>query len=439
MSKTHLMVEKFLEKTAFENIPIIPLQPLDFTDIDLCSNEYFFYHSVHNIDRLFWVVHTYAVENSISFSIAREQYGSITLEFYGRSAEESISLKVLNHIRVNLPDKFLPVFMTHEVLDSFITKNVQDSYRFPSDVEALCYLLGVYSSQKPFRPNLSEKQMDYYQKALKHQGSKYSEWFAALQSNKDEIDTILAFIRDELHMIAFKKSIDPIKLMCVNVEHNLKMYFKTLRTKIHLLPQMIPVIGPDGVGKTTLIKQVIQSSTTPIDVFTFKKTFRISPLYKLGIFFLRYALRSELKQDEFPGKSEVDDRYGNFVIFNALLLYPLRMLKYMLNRKNVFVDRYFHEYLLMNSRCHSEKVKLREDWKLLLKLIPKHRILIHLDAPNDVILSRKIELTDNGIKAYRHSLFQVFCERPFDLYAYVSTDVPVEQSSQLVLSIISPK
>ena len=54
-----------------------------------------------------------------------------------------------------------------------------------------------------------------------------------------------------------------------------------IKRKIFSYNHIIPIIGPDGVGKTSLIESIQKKSDVEVVFFRFKKTFRNSPLYKL--------------------------------------------------------------------------------------------------------------------------------------------------------------
>lgn len=62
-------------------------------------------------------------------------------------------------------------------------------------------------------------------------------------------------------------------------------------------------------------------------------------------------------------------------------------------------------------------------------------MVIHLDAPTEIILQRKAELEEEGIQAYREYLFQTLLEKPFPIYNYINTDLPQEQCRDLLLSM----
>jgi len=240
-------------------------------------------------------------------------------------------------------------------------------------------------------------------------------------------------------MALVEKELLPLKgdMNATLKELSLKMASTWNRTKRKLLARirLIPVVGPDGVGKTSLIEGVMMDSQKKMGSFRFKKTFRVSPIYKLFLPILKYKLNKEVNKSIDIGKSEIDDRYGNFVIFNAVLLFPLRVIKNFFSKKFVFVDRYFYEYLFENVRLKLGKPKLRDDWKFLLAFIPRTYMMVHLDAPSKLVLQRKQELDEEGISAYREYLFKTQLNKPFTVYSYINTDLPLEQSRSLLLDI----
>lgn len=425
----------FLQRIREVELPLILLRPREISEDISYSGDYDFFIAPKHVNPLLQVMYQVAVETRSTFTVSRLQHGKIELSLYSRADNQYISLEIWNILSVKDPYKKTLRYIFPQNLENIFVKQSDNSFNLPLEVESLYYLSHLYTGKKKLTTPLVEERILYYFQELKKVESKYFSLYQSLLDGSNDIKEV-----------AHKANMELVARGLLGISDNIKAYFleslikasstfNRVKRWIFLCAHMIPVIGPDGVGKTSLIERTRQKSEPQIDFFRFKKTFRISPIYKLFFPILGKIVQIEAHQKEKPSKTQVDDRFGNFVIFNAFLLFPLRLIKYVFSKKMVFIDRYFHEYLLINARWESEKVRLRSDWKFLLKFIPRTFSIIHLDAPTEVILLRKNELTENGIEAYRQSLYQVFLEKPFLVYTYINTDMPLEQCSDLVLAI----
>ena len=126
-------------------------------------------------------------------------------------------------------------------------------------------------------------------------------------------------------------------------------------------------------------------------------------------------------------KNQYDDIYGAWLIRIASLRYPLVVLSAWLSGRFYFSDRFFHDYIIQDTRFLEKEAKLRKNWKELLKFIPNSFWFIHLDAPTEVILSRKEELNAIAIEHYREYIFQMYLQKPSLVYSYINTSLDLQR------------
>lgn len=195
--------------------------------------------------------------------------------------------------------------------------------------------------------------------------------------------------------------------------------------------KIFPVIGPDGVGKTTLLQSSIEQIKNKVVYQRFKKIVRRSVVYNIIHPITKHILKYKLKQK--PQKDQHDDTYYFLIYLCGLIYYPVLLYKSMVKKRVVFLDRFFDDYLLKNISFGDRKTILRENWKFMLKLTPKSYWKIHLDAKEEIILSRKDELSPDDIKQYRELNFDIYNEKKSVVYTYINTGLELEHCQKVFL------
>lgn len=197
--------------------------------------------------------------------------------------------------------------------------------------------------------------------------------------------------------------------------------------------RIFPVVGPDGVGKTTLLTNTFNIKKEPYLYKRFKKIVRRSFLYNILYPINRIILKRKLGVK--PLKDQHDDIHYLMVITAGIMYYPYLVFNSIFRKKVIFLDRFFNDYLLENISFLDKKTKLRENWKTLLKFIPTSYWMIHLDAKAKVILNRKNELTSRDIKKYRKLNFKMYLEKPSIIYTYINTSRDLELCKNILSNV----
>lgn len=436
MAETKSAVEIFecvLERARTKKLPLISLRPKEISEMVSYEGDYDYYLPPAYMNELFQIVFDLAVEEKTSFTVNRYKHGKAVVVLHNRSDNRSIFLEIWNMLSVKDPYKKTIRYIYPDQLANHIVFDANDVASFSLDIEALYYLSHLYTGGKKISTPLVGYRISYYEAALSQIGSVYAKWYQQLAEGTIDIKRAAHLANMELveKEVLFLRHFVP-----VIQETKTKLASSLNRLKRQWLRRLntIPVVGPDGVGKTTFIEAVLKKTTHKAGYFRFKKLFRSSPLYRIAFPILQRVLKKEVN-DKFIGKTEVDDRYASIVFVNALLMFPFRLISTVLTGRLMLVDRYFHDYLLTNIRLNTGKAGLRANWKMLLHWIPQQYWFIHLDASTEIILSRKGELNADGIASYRNDIFKAYLEKPFMIYTYLNTEATSEQCSDLIATV----
>ena len=420
--------KEFLRNVYKESLPLILLRPRDISEDISYSGDYDFFIDAKYNDKLLKIMFDLAVDNSISFMVTRAKHGKIDITIYDKYEDKKIALEIWNILSVKDPKKKTLRYITSHRLEQYITKE-DGRFALSLEIEALYYLSHLATGGKKLQTPLVQERIKHYKNILNN--AKYIQYFEDLKENSD--------IKKVAHMANMELVEKGLLFLKTDTKEMLKeIVLKTASTskrmqrKLFKLFNMVAVMGPDGVGKTTIIKESIKEVKGKTKLFKFKKTFRVSPIYQLSIPFLKKKVSRKYKEMSI-GKSEVDDIYGAFVIFNAFMMYPLRLLRSFLTKETTFIDRYFNEYLMENTRFSHDKARLRKNWKFLAHFTPRPHMIIQLDAPCSVILERKDELDKEAIIAFRNYIFETVLNKPPLKYVYINTNTPLQRCKTILL------
>jgi len=320
---TAVMIFKtLLERVQAQAIPLISLRPREISESVSYTGDYDLFIAPEYMNLLLKIVFDLAVETQSSFTINRYKHGKAVLILHSRLDNKSIFVELWNMLSVKDPYNKTLRYILPEQLQRHIVSNENNGCSFSLDVEALYYASHLYTNGKKLTTELVKYRVEYYKEMLEKHSSQYAVWYAELLSGQSNIQTVAHKANMALVELGILAARNNIKARFQEISIKSAVTWNRIRRQCLQRLNMAPVVGPDGVGKTTLIESVIKQSSYPISYFRFKKLFRTSPLYRVMFPWLRRSLTNELHGEIDVGKSEVDDKYGSFVIINALLFYP---------------------------------------------------------------------------------------------------------------------
>lgn len=177
--------------------------------------------------------------------------------------------------------------------------------------------------------------------------------------------------------------------------HGLMEYNRRLRRILKPTGLVIALMGCDGSGKSTIIKD-IQHSGFADGPFRDKFYFHLFPSFKASLNnFTNTHPHSQPTRSNFQSNLKLIYFFGKYFLGYWLITYPKKMRSTL-----VIFDRYYHDILIDPLRYRHSGSKWLTD--IIGKLIPKPDIYFFIDAPEDVILSRKQEVAPQEVKRQRN-------------------------------------
>jgi hypothetical protein len=164
---------------------------------------------------------------------------------------------------------------------------------------------------------------------------------------------------------------------------------RRLRGDGSMMRPIVPLIGPDGVGKTYLCENLVSEAPAALRHLRYKRFFR-NLEYKYLISCLKWIFRNE----EF---NQLDERISGYVVIKSTLASIGWSLVLRWRGKTLFVDRYAWDYLFTGIRRVQEPPTRIRMHRLFLWMIPRPNKCVVLMCGAQTILRRKAELDEDRI------------------------------------------
>ena len=165
---------------------------------------------------------------------------------------------------------------------------------------------------------------------------------------------------------------------------------KTRLRRIRETDIMIPIVGPDGSGKSYLAARLVSERPSSIRKFRYKRFFRN----------FEYGILVRLLNLFFPRDhaNQIDEKLAGYLILKSVALSMFYGPKIKGKKSALLVDRYGWDYLLKGIRQEGRSPKRIMMVNFLKALIPQPRKCVVVAAKVETILCRKQELTAEKIE-----------------------------------------
>jgi hypothetical protein len=422
------LLNMFVRNIQEKKIPLVDVRYKEYSIEAAYSGDYDFFTSSVYLDEILNTLFILATELQICFTIDRSKSTKTRIVLFENSGK-TIFLEIWTSLEVKDPHKKTLQYIFWEDLLNHLDRSVFP-VKLPIRIEALYYLSHLYTKRKNLTSPDIQKRLHYYAQHCKLED--ISSLYDELMRRGGAIHEISHRANMFLMEMGVLKANNAFRLRLLELKIKIFSEFRKNKADILKFQRFIPVVGPDGVGKTTLIESLIKSFQKRSQYYRFKKTYRGSFIYNAIYPLLKLRTKKYLNVTKID-KNQVDDLYGNFIFNIALIKYTLFIATNLLIRKFRFADRFFYDLILQNMRFDNKISGLRENWRSLLKKTPNVFWLIQLDAPDTVIHERKKELSEADILTYRLEIFKLYLHKPSIHYTYINTANTLETCTEILL------
>ena len=380
--------------------PVTPEQVIDNDDVDLLCNR-------ENVHRLFDKVFDWVKEGLCHIRITSRRMEKIQLTLISIDGRHRavfdlwIHLWQINHGRNLLRfDICLPLL-----------KDAVGIARLPVDIEACLYIHHLVSKKKDLsKHKTKERLVNYQARCITEKHAR----IAAL------IDTIIAS-----GIIAPKVSASALSHI-EELIHSKKLWLLRLRRVVSKIRAVLigpprrsglaSIMGCDGVGKTTLIRELPSHLDKKVKTITGKHLYRKSILFKLAVIFIRPLL--------FQSRERFDESLAPLVYIRAAI--GLR-LKSLLNRSRFcLVDRSIVDFLVLDRKTDNPRFSR---FRRLTTVLGFRILNVHCMVDWNTVVQRKQEVTETGYAVYNMKMFRHFSRQTPTDYLLFNNDGGIEDSA----------
>ena len=176
------------------------------------------------------------------------------------------------------------------------------------------------------------------------------------------------------------------------------------------------IMGCDGVGKTTLIRELPSHLDKKVKTITGKHLYRKSILFKLAVIFIRPLL--------FQSRERFDESLAPLVYIRAAI--GLR-LKSLLNRSRFcLVDRSIVDFLVLDRKTDNPRFSR---FRRLTTVLGFRILNVHCMVDWNTVVQRKQEVTETGYAVYNMKMFRHFSRQTPTDYLLFNNDGGIEDSA----------
>lgn len=402
------LVKQLFNSARKEDIPFVFIRPKDITEPDIYSGDFDLLIKPEKLNSFLSCVHKTCSEESINFRIKRVKKEKTNLTLFSKDFKNTVEFDLWTELDVR--DRSFPR-TTHISWEQLEKSNclVENDfyYSLENNFSVLFYLSHLLSKNKDINSPEVKKRINYYRSL----------------DNLD--DTSIDFLSkiDEKTMMQANKVLNSKKLFSYSKSQRLNKSIFRLQKKLSEKSNLIAVIGPDGVGKTTIINRLEKKYGARY--FRFKKLFRKSLIYKLLLMLM--MKKTEKIKGASIQKNQFDDLHYSKLFWISLVPgYFLSLISRFGTKK--IIDRYYMDLLISGSRIQGKEIIVHKLAKKLIKIIPTTQCVIQLDAPTEIVLSRKQELSAYAINKFREIYFDLAIESKIPVYIYINTKNSIDDT-----------
>jgi hypothetical protein len=381
-----------LGEVAARRLPMTELRPRAKTALAALSGDYDYVVDPARLEDILAVFAAECLKNGVHLEYNSDFRNKRVLTIcFG---EEAISVELWTRIELSGPGRRGP---THEIEGARLLGALARA-KTPEAANALLaaiYVTHVVLKDKDMAGALQQERIAHFR--------------ASLTALPDPADPALARLRAVLDGMAEGRldrpraqaaALDYLAAQGVPVaDRRLRRQVqRRLRRAWLLSDRIVPVLGPDGSGKTYFCENLLASEPRRLMHLPFKKLFRNSKDY--------WILQRLFSPRRTEPANVVDERLTAYIVLKSILTGGLLARRLRRGKKTAVIDRYSWDYLFTNLRTTARPPARGRLYAPLLPLIPRPRRAIVMACSPERILERKQELDRERIvflyDEYRH-------------------------------------
>ncbi|WP_165312553.1 hypothetical protein [Vibrio ziniensis] len=393
--------------------PLVFIRPKPISEPEIYQGDFDLLLHPNDVEYFFTIVHQACADTRHSFAIKRHRLDKLELTLFSHSGEQSVLMDIWTELDIKASNikKGSAISVDSLLEKGLITFDEQGQASFTADFAATFYLSHLKSKKKSLDAEEVKQRLAYYQQ-LNGLETQTLEW---INNPSPEV------------MEQANQKLQAMGLINYSLAHRLKKSHFRFKQDIRKQRKFIAIVGPDGVGKTTVIDNI--ATSVQGKYYRFKKLFRKSITYSI----LRTLNKKSLnKAIGFKlAKNQYDDLQSSKLFNIALVNGYLRGLTLGLGKLKL-IDRYYPDLLVTGTRFLDKEVVQHPDAKNRIRWCPTPRAYIQLDAPASVILARKQELSEHAVDHLRHDYFELGYKLDAPLFVYINNSHSLHETETLL-------
>jgi len=401
----------FKDKLLSQSIPIVRIRYIDDKNF-FCSGDHDFIIPPVKRESVLQTLFSVCVERECSFLLDRKKTNKTRAIIYDHSSQNSLVLEFWTTLEVRNDSSIFP-YIEWEKIQPHVFRN-EAGYFLNIDFEALYYLSHLLTKRKNISEESVKKRLLYY-KNHKDLDASVRKLYERLELLHD-IETI----GREANKIMIRQDILDRSCRADAVKRKIHQVFSRADEILfnkNRANRLISILGPDGVGKTSLIRGISEEIGSGVYTYRFKNYYRGAIIYRLLYPLIKMYVQN--KNKTLYQRNQVEELYVYPIFLLSVLRYHLNI-KRLFSRNIQITDRYFHDYILTGSRLNEDRIERHHKWEKMLKIIPRTLAIVQVDADNQSIHSRRSEISSEQIDGFRKEYFYLSMLSFSNFYVYLN-------------------
>lgn len=311
-------------------------------------------------------------------------------------------------------------FTEHQEKKSFVSTSIlaklQNKNPDKLAVLSLLYITHLYHKQKDVFSEENQYRFGVFLKELKEREAKLNTKTAKLLKGLKEKNITLKAANKEA--IGLLKDEGVQESNWVSLKYRKLKFFKW-NTYIHL-SRIVPMVGPDGVGKGSISEKSLQKLDGWTQFF-FKRLYRFKFPYR--------AILPIFAKKKTEPRNKTDEQLGYYIYLMAQ--FKMRTLLLRQSGKQILMDRYFTDYFAKPIRYLEEgkRPKTLRFYRLLRYFTPTPKRMVFLGCKDSSLVERKNELPLKSVAYLQQIACSFITEKEVMEVLFLSTENEIEASA----------